>query len=1050
MTHLLRLTLVALCIVFCTPALAQINQLNLFTTASKPQDVQVAHAASFVNLNVGVWRDAAVSVADNQRLELTLTMPEGDIVTLDVTRFSVVDAETPLYAASTDQLTRLQIPSALLLRGSVKGGPSSHVMLAVFESWATGYISIERSGVKRRYLLSSLSKTPNSTHIVNEDIYSESPGPWDCGSIDTEFPARGNDKGQEQTQAVNKIVRIALEGDEEYYIDHGRDVYKCAEYAQAVLAAVSDIYQRDVSAAVMTPWMAFWTATDPYPGVNSGDILTQLRTYWQANRAAVSRSSAMLLSGVNGIGGVAYVDALCTNNGYAVSGTNNTYTYPVAGYVWDTDVCSHELGHNVGARHTHSCTWNPPIDSCVAAEGTCYTGTKAKLGTIMSYCHLTPFGTELLIHTRVSAYMVTRLAARTCVLAPGTMTVSAGPDTALCNGLGVVLNGSVSGGTAPYTYSWSPLIGITNPNSLTPTVTPTKNIKYVLEVRDNAGKVNTDTVKILVGPPLTVSAPSTISTCSESQVSITVTAANGDGAYQYTWLYDDITVHSSQPTLTFTPLFADTILVLTLVEDGTGLCAASDTTMVYVSRKPYVVLSGPEIACRGEVVVLNTAKSLGKAPYVSQWTVNGVPTVLADDNVQITVDASKNVRLIVTDSNNCADTALHVITMRDYTVNVTPTLVQLPPIPPCADTASARVVLTNTGTLPVIITQANVLVLNNGLPRTIAVGASAAFDVHLVNLPTGTFADTIKFSEGICNRVFKTVYKGQRNGVRITTPLPLSVGPLVSCVDSTAVEYSFVVSNGANAPITLNLPEGPMAVPALSDTTIRRGIRGVFPDGILADTLRIPYTSGACTGSVSVPFQVDARRFVLDRPDSVSFGIVTTDDAFPITRPFQLTATSTGIPFVVVDSVSLSPPFTTSIRKGQRLNNAAALSQSITFALPTTLDRTDFRDTLRIRFEDCGDEYEIPVSTSIAVTNLDSQFPLPDVNVQIREGVISVAVYDRSEISAELHDLNGRRIRDETAEGGLFIDTQSFDCGVYALRVKTRHRIISRLVLITH
>jgi hypothetical protein len=63
-------------------------------------------------------------------------------------------------------------------------------------------------------------------------------------------------------------------------------------------------------------------------------------------------------------------------------------------YSWTINVVAHELGHNLGSPHTHSCTWSGgPIDNCAAPEGTCSPGpAPVNGGTIMSYCHATSAG----------------------------------------------------------------------------------------------------------------------------------------------------------------------------------------------------------------------------------------------------------------------------------------------------------------------------------------------------------------------------------------------------------------------------------------------------------------------------------------------------------------------------------------------------------------------------------------------------------------------------------------------------------------------------------
>src|SRR5205823_660113 len=61
------------------------------------------------------------------------------------------------------------------------------------------------------------------------------------------------------------------------------------------------------------------------------------------------------------------------------------------------------------------------------------------------------------------------------------------------------LDGSASGGTGPYTYSWSPSTGLNSATAAQPTASPTSSQTYTLTVKDANSQTATDTVMVTVG-----------------------------------------------------------------------------------------------------------------------------------------------------------------------------------------------------------------------------------------------------------------------------------------------------------------------------------------------------------------------------------------------------------------------------------------------------------------------------------------------------------------------------------------------------------------------
>ena len=380
-------------------------------------------------------------------------------------------------------------PETHFFGGEILGVPGSRVFLSVTGTGVFGWIDAGLDESDAHYVVSSGPFTdPHAPAVF--DVSSAAFGeiawtPFECEELiipDGESIGDGEGAPPQEGSSflVNcRAVDIAIDTDQEFLNRFGGDTAAALGYVQTLVAGADEVYRRDASVQLRISYSRFWAATDPWSGASTSAQLPEFRAYWQSNMAGVSRDVAHLLSARSLGGGIAWLNAICTDFGYAVSANlSGSFPTPLAnnnGQNWDIMVFSHELGHNAGSAHTHD--FCPPLDRCAPSGsfGSCQTSQVCiSNGTLMSYCHQCSGGMAnfvLAFHPTCATAIVNYLASTSC--APNVV-CSSNPACVMTIS-SPAASYSASGGSATVTVptiatgcAWTPLsvpswITLTNP-----------------------------------------------------------------------------------------------------------------------------------------------------------------------------------------------------------------------------------------------------------------------------------------------------------------------------------------------------------------------------------------------------------------------------------------------------------------------------------------------------------------------------------------------------------------------------------------------------------
>lgn len=392
------------------------------------------------------------------------------------------------------------------------------------------------------------------------------------------------------TETMTTMLNLVIDTDAAMYANWGAQASAAVieTFTRDLIGKAATIYKRDLRTDMRITILNINTTTDPWPtnpfaaGKSTLDALYEYGDWFHANRAGVSRSAGVLLSGhyqgtpnSYSTGGIAWQDALCIpdfsqgghfGGPYAYCGgiginsvdrsvpdpnANANFGAPANGY-WALLQFTHELGHTVQSDHTHCINLNGAdqttygrtfVDNCFNGEAGrgCYGGTEALpadgaggKGTIMSYCHLSfggaaarfTFGQSNEASHKIIDDMRLTLDTKTpaglsAITAPAALASGASGTASVTNSAGLTYDWTITNGTINSG-------GSTNSINFTATTDP---VTLRVTARNSAGCAVTDTKNVTVGAG--VAAPTNVVATATGATAIGVSWTASPGAASY-------------------------------------------------------------------------------------------------------------------------------------------------------------------------------------------------------------------------------------------------------------------------------------------------------------------------------------------------------------------------------------------------------------------------------------------------------------------------------------------------------------------------------------
>lgn len=393
---------------------------NLLAPSTKTGSKYEQAITKFQNATINTAALKALIDADAPLIKLAIPTTEGVFHAI-LKRHDIYSTDFKAQVRNSDgTFSDAPYKKGDFYRGYILENENSIVALSFYDNEIGGIFSISGLGNFNITLDKYNPGANNENYIIfnDKDVINAEKRRSGC-DFNESFQI-GEAEGADQTAEIItdngscRNLKLSLYADYQVFLANNSNLVNSQNYLTTLFNGSATLFENE-NIHVELSNATVNTTQDNIPGTNSEAVLTAFGEMIQRNTTGDMMQIVTGHTNNNGsttMGGLAWLDVLCRVPAYNNAnqawvgpfsmvnniGLDNIPFAPV--YSWDITASNHEFGHNIGSNHTQACVWNgnnTAIDGCIDSEGRCPRGPIPNLGegTIMSYCHLTPIGTDL-------------------------------------------------------------------------------------------------------------------------------------------------------------------------------------------------------------------------------------------------------------------------------------------------------------------------------------------------------------------------------------------------------------------------------------------------------------------------------------------------------------------------------------------------------------------------------------------------------------------------------------------------------------------------------